>query len=232
MHIDTDPSGQTIEWVSTDTADTIAQVLHITEPQAAEAVMELPTVGAQLLSAMHRLGVPTALFGGTFALAMFGMQFLVTPDRFPVRVGDKVVQLSQLLSERAAIQSVQAQLLSQDARDTAVPTPVIQQVRALKGSAQPVSSAIYALDRTIARIGRTTASVTVDQLSCDGKTIRLSGTVEDKDGKAIESLASFVDALRERSDFASVSEPEYAQTLQGDGSAIASFSLLLTLRVH
>ncbi len=230
MLINPDSScGDTVQWVTTDTVDDIAQVLHADDAVADVAV--LPTVRSQLLAAMHRLGLSFSLFGSAFMLLMIGLQFLVTPDRFPVRIGQKVVRLSQLLSERASIQTVQAQLLSKrEVAEASVPIPITQKVRDLKKAALPIGRTVASVERVVEHIRQSSTSIHIESLAYDGKGLMLSGTIRDADARSIQVLASFVDALRLRSEIAAVSEPEYQQTASPDGGSTSSFVLHLTIR--
>lgn len=186
-----------------------------------------------LVPALAKLGMPVLIFGGTFLVIAVALSHLVSPDRFPVRVGDKVVRLVDLESEERALKAAQAELLA-DRQELLkdADTTVLHRVATLKSSMVSIGSVMMAVDdvRRSFRIG-SNDPIAIPSVSFDGTagTLTLGGTVHDMGGRSIQVLASFVDGLRKVSLIKSVSEPEYTSVTADDGSTTSPFTLTITL---
>ncbi|MFA5800317.1 MAG: hypothetical protein WC840_05170 [Candidatus Peribacteraceae bacterium] len=187
-----------------------------------------------LLPALGRLGVPLCVFGAVFLLATVLLTVLLTPDRFPVRLGDRIVRIRDLESEEKALVSRQAELLSaREKLGSESRSPVLHEVMKLKKDILPVGPALLSIDD----VRRSFASRDADPISLpqvevrgeEGK-ILLSGEARSDSGRSIQLLARFVDSLRASPLFQSVSEPEYKQVNAPDGTTVSPFSLTITLK--
>ena len=183
------------------------------------------------LPAFERLALPALIFGLLFFMATFGITMLLTPDRFPVRIGDRVVRLIDLETEQRALLVEKVELetnhdVSLDSR-----APVLRQLAMLKPRVTPVGAALLAIDDVRLRF----RTPTVDPISlprvfvASGTVIRIGGEVRDMGGSTMRTLASFVDGLRTIPFVLSVSEPEYSERKDADGTTVSPFVITLTL---
>lgn len=182
--------------------------------------------------ATRRMGLPLFIFGSIFFLISLALQSIVSPDRFPVRMGEKTVRLIELYEEEKRLRQQHAEITETRARILASSNaPVLLQVERLREGIFPIGVALLATEdmRRSFDIGDR-YPVSISHVDYEEGAIVIGGDVRDSDGRSIQILASFVDSLRTIPFFSSVSEPEYrADSLEGGGT-IAPFSLTLTLR--
>ncbi|MEQ1849598.1 MAG: hypothetical protein ABL890_03345 [Candidatus Peribacteraceae bacterium] len=186
-------------------------------PEAAVA----PTK-AGFLPVLERLGLPTFLFGIVFLLLTTGVTFLLTPDRFPVHVGGKVIRLADLAAEEQRLQDELDQLNQNreelvKSQDNA---PILSQVYARRAEMLPIGTTLLSVE-SLRSSFRTT---TIDPIAIPGVTfdsvtrsLVLRGRVTDPTGGSNHILASFVDGLRTLTTVSTVSEPEYIQEQTPEG---------------
>ena len=192
-----------------------------------------PTSSASvLLPALADLGISVLLFGVVFLSATAALVVLATPDRFPVRIGDRVVRLSDLESEQKALLSRKVDLQSRRSPATETRAPVLHQLSLLRSRVLPVGPMLLKIED----VRRSYASGTTDPISLletdvsgSGTIIRVTGEVKAPTGQSIRTLASFVDALRALPLVFSVSEPEYAEHPLSEDVVISPFSIMLSL---
>ncbi len=184
------------------------------------------------MPALARLGIPMLVFGVVFCASMVALQVLISPDRFPIRTGEKTVRLRDLSDERQMLLAKQQQLL-QDRADleSKTPTPVIEQIEAVMRAQPDIGAALGQID--LARQGFVLGAsdpvkIVSTSVRADG-TIILTGQTEDAGDRSMQVLAAFIDALRKSGGFAGVSEPEYMQTPQEGGGTISPFQISLTI---
>lgn len=187
-----------------------------------------------LLPAVARLGVPVGIFGGAFFVIAVILTMLFSPDRFPVRVGDKTVRLHELEAEEKTLIVTKADLMEERKKILAdSDAPVLHQVEKLRALTSPVGSALLSIEdvRRSFRIGNADP-ISLPGIAFSGETnaITLSGDVRDAGGRSMQILASFVDELRAIEAFESVSEPEYKSDPLPDGGTSSHFSLTLRFR--
>lgn len=187
-----------------------------------------------LLPAIARLGVPVGIFGATFFVIAVILTMLFSPDRFPVRVGDKTVRLHELEAEEKNLVIKKADLMEERKKILAdSDAPVLHQVEKLRALTSPVGSALLSIEdvRRSFRIGNADPiSLPGIAFSSETNAIILSGDVRDAGGRSMQILASFVDELRAVESFESVSEPEYKSEPLPDGGTSSHFSLTLRFR--
>lgn len=195
--------------------------------------MSSPAPQSALLAAVQRMAVPVLVFGTVFFGAMLLLRYLASPDRFPVRVGDKVVRLQDLAAEESALRERERALLAERASlDEQMPTPVLHQVATFHKDDVAIVHALNAVEQAragFALSGDNPVQVTRVWFARQERRLALAGKVADPAGRSMHVLASFVDALRSSRAFANVSEPEYTQQTQPDGIGISPFSLSLSL---
>ncbi len=183
--------------------------------------------------AIDLLAVPLCVFGVVFLAAIIGMTRLLTPDRFPARIGDKVVLLGNLTQEEQSLQVREQNLLTeQESLDGKVPTPVLNQLNALRAESKDAGSALVAVDdvrQSFALSGESPISVQRIWFNQTEKRLAIAGAVRDPSGRSMQILASFVDNLRSSGTFERVSEPEYVQQADIDGVSLSPFSISLFL---
>ncbi len=186
------------------------------------------------LSAVRRLGMPFLIFGATFLLLVIGITYLITPDRFPVYVGDKAVRLSDLEQEEATLQAKKAALQEKSrALDSNNKAPVLQRIADVQKNIVPVGRVLVHIEEV--RAGFTTSSSDpislprVDIHGTDGS-ITLGGTVMDPGGRSMQILASFVDGIRAIPMVETVTEPEYISRPRKEGGTESPFVVTLKLR--
>lgn len=204
-----------------------------TEPKPAEKTVDTKD-GAVLVPAIARLGLPVGIFGATFFLIALSLTMLFSPDRFPVRVGDKTVRLHELESEEKGLQNKKAELTEERRRILAdSDAPVLHQVERLRSEMSPVGSAMLSVED----VRRSFRSPSADPISLPGvffdgtaNALVLDGEIRDTGGRSMQLLATFVDELRAIPDFVSVSEPEYTSEPLPGGGSLSKFTL--TLRFH
>jgi hypothetical protein len=198
--------------------------------------MSLQQSQSALSAAVIRMAVPVLVFGTVFFVAMLGLQYLASPDRFPVRVGDKVIKLQDLSNEEATLREREQVLLQERAKmDADMPTPVLHQVATLRSDDVAIVRALNAVEQAragFAMSGDNPVRVSRVWFSRGERRLAIAGQVADPAGRSVHLLASFVDALRSSKSFASVSEPEYTQQTQSDGIVTSPFSLSLSLPVR
>lgn|GEM_PF-1513805 len=187
-----------------------------------------------LLPAVARLGVPVGIFGATFFLIAVILTMLFSPDRFPVRVGDKTVRLHELEAEEKNLIVKKADLMEERKKILAdSDAPVLHQVEKLRALTSPVGSALLRIEdvRRGFRINNADPiSLPGIAFSSEMNAISLSGDVRDAGGRSMQILASFVDELRAIESFESVSEPEYTSKPLPDGGTLSQFTLTLRFR--
>lgn len=185
-----------------------------------------------LLGVMERLGLPVFLFGFLFLILTTALTFVLTPDRFPVRIGDRVVRLIDLKDEQKKLLSEKANLT---AKEIAVPdsrAPVLRQLALLKPRVTSVGTVLLAIDDVRLRFKTDTVDpVSLPQITVNGSgtVITLGGVVKDSGASTMRTLASFVDGLRSIPSVLSVSEPEYTEKKDTDGVSLSPFSIVITL---
>ena len=204
-----------------------------TEPKQVDNVASLAS-DPVLIPAISRLGVPVGIFGVTFLLIALMLTLLFSPDRFPVRVGDKTVRLYELEDEERSLKMQQVHLLEARQKILAdTDAPVLQQVAKLRSLMLPVGSAMLSIEevRRSFRVG-TSDPIALPGVSFDASSyaLVLDGQVRDTGGRSMQILASFVDELRDIPVFDSVSEPEYSSDPLADGGTLSHFTI--TLRFH
>lgn len=175
-----------------------------------------------LLPALERLGLPLFLFGAVFLVLTIGMIKLLSPDRFPVHIGGKVLRLTDLAAEQvrlkdefnALTQTRQELIASQDL------APVLKQVHDRKAEMLPIGSVLLQVET----LRSSFATSSIDPIALPGiqydgagKTLTLTGFVTDPAGGSNHILASFVDGLRSLPRISSVTEPEYVQVTSEAG---------------
>lgn len=193
-----------------------------------------------LLPAVARLGVPVLLFGTVFLLLSFALTFLVSPDRFPVRMGDKVVRLSDLQTEEYSLKTRQAELLDERAKNLKdADAPVLTQVTKLRSEFDAVGPLLLEVEKTRKSFAvGDNDPIRMPKVEYDAPTHRLTlgGDVTDPSGRSVSILSSFVDALRKLpmlqtdSGRTAVSDPsEYVQSSASGGGTVSPFSIVITL---
>ena len=191
-----------------------------------------------LLPAFERLGFPILLFGIVFFFVTLLVTLVLTPDRFPVRIGDRVVRLIDLEQEQKKLLVEKVDL--EGKRDSSIDTraPVLHQLGVLRSRIVPVGTVLLAIDDVRLRFKTARVDpISLPQISvspsspssASGVTIKIGGEVRDGGGKTMQTLASFVDGLRAIPSVLSVSEPEYAEKTDPDGTTVSPFSISLTL---
>lgn len=181
-----------------------------------------------LLPAIARLGLPMLIFGVVFVILAWVLTILVSPDRFPVRVGESIVRLADLQSEERRLKSKHAELTDERRKILEnVDAPVLRQVEERRAGTIAVGSVLQAVNdvRAAFKLGASDP-IAIPGVYFDAAQRRLtiSGTVTDPGGRSIQILASFVDGLRKIPGVAGVSEPEY-----GAQESVSPFSITLTL---
>ncbi len=187
-----------------------------------------------LVSTAAKLGVPIGVFGVTFFLIALALTIVFSPDRFPVRVGDKTVRLYELESEEKNLKVRHADLLEERQKILAnADAPVLAQIGKLRTLTTPVGSAMLRVDdvrrsfRTPSHDPISLPGVTFD---AEARTLTLTGDVRDPGGRSMQILASFIDELREIAIVESVSEPEYTSEPLPLGGTLSHFSVTLRFR--
>jgi hypothetical protein len=187
---------------------------------------------SSVAAAVDRMAVPVLVFGMVFALAMGALTYLASPDRFPVRIGDKVVKVQDLADEERALKEREAKLLqARKELDALVPTPVLQEIEGLRAGNTDVGHAFKAVEaarKSFSLADDSPVTVTRTWYSRAEGRLAIGGEVRDPAGRSMHILASFVDNLRESGVFEKVSEPEYVQT-EADGVVTSPFAISLTL---
>ncbi len=186
-----------------------------------------------LLPAIERLGLPVFLFGVIFLLATLALTIILTPDRFPVRLGDRVVRLTDLESEQRSLLSQKADLEAAPSPIAESRAPVLHQLKALRSTIAPTGVAMLLVENA----RRSFTTVLADPIvfssfsvGGSGSHIRLSGDVTDDGGRSMQILASFVDGLRAIPVVDTVTEPEYSQRKNDEGHTVSPFIITLTLK--
>ena len=173
------------------------------------------------------------MFGIVFMTSTVVITQLITPDRFPVRIGDRVVRLVDLEAEQKQLLSAKADLLTKPSPFTQSRAPVLHQLIFLRGSVTPMGQAFLAIDdiRVSFRTGDSDPiSIPEMEARGSGGLILLGGETRDAGGRSMQILASFVDGLRAIPLVASVSEPEYQKKKNADGTESTPFAVTVTLR--
>ncbi len=196
-----------------------------------------PKIAAQpvLLPAFARLGIPMLVFGCVFLLSMTVMRVLLTPDRFPVRIGEKVVRFRELSDERQALTDKERALLAQQSElEAQTPSPVVAQVLSIMKDRPAIGSALMQIENARANFSLGSVEpvhIFSTSVKASGGTIILIGEARDVGDRSMQILAAFVDALRKAGSFSAVSEPEYVQSRHADGGTFSPFTISLTI-VH
>lgn len=200
--------------------------MNDTHPPKASA----PLQTGVLLPAIARLGFPLFVFSVMLLGATLGLRLLLTPDRFPVRIGDRVVRLADLEAEQEALLLRKADLLNRHTGITESRAPVLNQLRQLSRQIPPIGRVLPAIEdvRTSFAAGGTDP-VSIAQITIDRSQARivLTGDVKNAGDRSIQMLASFVDGLRAIP--LSVSEPEYVQRQNPDGTTSSPFLITVSL---
>lgn len=192
-----------------------------------------------LLPAVARIGVSMLIFGTLFLILSFGLTYLVSPDRFPVHVGDSIVRLSALQQEELALQKRHAALLDERAALLQnSDAPVLIQVAALRTSIDDIGALLLEVDG-VRRIFQTDSSdpISIPEVTYDGDThvLTLGGTVTDPSGRSVSILSRFVDALRDIPRLQSTEKqrvsdpPSYTQEALPNSGSVSTFVLRITL---
>lgn len=185
-------------------------------------------------TAIEKLALPVFLFGVVFLFATIVLTILLTPDRFPVRIGDRSVRLIDLEEEQRKLLLEKAELQSTRVSESDSKAPVLRQLLLLRKHVLPVGTVLLAIDTARARFKTDTVDpISLPQITvgASGSTIAMTGEVRDMAGSTIKTLAAYVDRLRAIPSVASVSEPEYVALKDADGTNVSPFSIILTL-VH
>ena len=186
-----------------------------------------------LLPAIERLGIPVFLFGVIFLLATVALTQILTPDRFPVRIGDKVVRIADLESEQKRLMNQKADLTSRPSTVTESRAPVLHQLAVLRGQVRPVGQTLMNIETVRASFKAGDADpIAIPQMDAEGSggRLRLGGEVKDVGGRSMQILASFVDGLRAIPTVETVTEPEYSQHKDPAGITVSPFSVTVTLK--
>ncbi len=174
------------------------------------------------------LAMPFLLFSTVFLLGCIAMLLILTPGRFPVQAGDKLVQFSDITAERDGLKAEHTDLLSEANRVASItPTPVLNLIHG-QGVMTNIHSAraMSAIETAVLNFSSVgTRSVIVEFVHMDAKSISLSGKVYDNEGRSVQLLASFVDRIRDSKLFTSVSEPEYKQLRDSNGAPYSPFAI-------
>jgi hypothetical protein len=197
-----------------------------TEPKTAPQ-----TDAAVLLPALSKLGVPVGIFGAAFFVIAVVITLLFSPDRFPVRAGDKTVRLYDLESEERALKSRKAELLEtrQKILGSSEAT-ILRQVEKLRADITPVGTVLLGIETVRASFKAAgNDPISIPQVNFDGTHLTIGGEVRDSSGRSMQVLASFVDELRALGAVTSVSEPEYKTNTLPDGTTVSPFTITLTL---
>lgn len=202
------------------------------EPKPAEKTHEASDASV-LVPALARLGLSVGVFGATFFVIAIVLTMLFSPDRFPVRVGEKTVRLHELEAEEKRLIAEKADLLEERKKILAdTDAPVLHQVQKLRALMPPVGSALLRIEE----VRRSFAVGSHDPISLpqisfreQDAAVRISGEVRDVNNASMQILASFVDELRALPSIESVSEPEYTSEPLPEGGTLSRFSITLRL---
>lgn len=202
--------------------------MNDTHPPKASA----PLQTGVLLPAIARLGLPLFVFSVMLLSATLGLRLLLTPDRFPVRIGDRVVRLADLEAEQEVLLLRKADLLNRHTGITESRAPVLNQLRQLSHQIPPIGRALLAIEdvRTSFAAGGIDP-VSIAQITIDGSQAKivLTGAVKNVGDRSTQMLALFVDGLRAIALPLSVSEPEYVQQQNPDGTTSSPFLITVSL---
>jgi len=206
----------------------------------ASSVADEPSAEGVLLPVLERLGLPVLIFGTVFLLLSLLLTFIVSPDRFPVRMGDKIVRLSDLQAEEYSLKVLQAELLQKrenmlkDSR-----TPILEQVQKLRAGFDSIGQVLLDIEdvRKSFSLGEIDP-ISLPIMTFDGEKhqLTLGGEVTDPHGRSVSILSSFVDGLRKlpilqtASGRTPVSDPpEYKALPRDDGGTVSPFTIVITL---
>ncbi len=201
--------------------------------KSTETVQDDSTPGRVLLAAIERLSLPAFLFGVVFLCTMMIVTFILTPDRFPVRIGDRVVRLIDLEAEQGKLLLEKADLQAKEIDIVGTKTPALYLLASVRPKIVPVGTVLLAIEHVRTRFKTETVDpISFPQISVGGSgtVIKVGGAVRDMGGSTMRTLASFVDQLRAIPMVESVSEPEYSERKDGDGTSISPFSLTIILQ--
>lgn len=193
-----------------------------------------PPAARGIKTAIENLAVPLFVFGIVFLLSAITLTFLLSPGRFPVKVGSSIVRLRDIAAEKQSLLFAQESLLKQRSLiDAQLATPVLSRVKLLRPQIKRVGSALQSIEAI--RLSFTVhdwSLVTIAELSYAdaSEQITLLGSVADQSDRTATILASFVDSLRQSGQFRSVSEPEYQRVATKDGMNTTPFHLILHLK--
>lgn len=174
------------------------------------------------------------IFGAVFCLMSVALTYVVSPDRFPVKVGENTVRLKDLEDEERRLKAAYAELTEARARLLqSADAPVLRQVETLRSMVVPIGSVLLGIEDV--RRGFRIADadpVALSTVRYDGerRSVAIGGDVRDTAGRSMQILASFVDGLRSLPSVASVSEPEYRATPLTGGGTSSPFAVTLILR--
>ncbi len=202
-------------------------------PQTSDGKSHHPGVVMRPFSLfMTRLGVPVFLFGITFLSIVIGVRLILSPGRFPVRLGAKIVRIADLEAEKSLLQSRKQELLSvQEDMRKRVAGRVLQQVQTLRESFVKLPDALSSIEAL--RKNFTTESVFIEFSSFsvldDGSTLRIQGSVRDAYEHSLQSLTAFTDAIRALPYIRSFVEPEYILEPLPGGGTRSPFTLVIQL---
>lgn len=203
-------------------------------PKTATLFPLVPQGESVLLPAIARLGISILIFGAVFCLMSIGLTSVVSPDRFPVKVGENTVRVADLEEEERRLKVKYAELI--EARVTLLnnsDAPVLRQVEALRSGVSPVGSVLLGIEdvrRSFRVADADPIAIPTVNFSFERRTVTLGGEVQDAAGRSMQILASFVDGLRAIPSVASVSEPEYRMTTLQDGGTSSPFTITVGLR--
>ncbi len=175
------------------------------------------------------LRVPFFLFAFTLFIGSVLLLIVLTPSRFPVQTGERMVRFGDVTAERDALRAEQAKLLDEQSRIASLtPTPTLNLIHGSRAfAAQQVATATAEFSDIAATFD---TALQIDFLRVHASALSVSGMIRSDQGRSIALLASFVDRLRESPFFTSVSEPEYRQTRTQDGHLVAPFAINITLK--
>lgn len=177
------------------------------------------------------LAVPALVFSATLLVGAILLLVILTPGRFPVQSGTKLLHFSDLTSERDALRAEHEKLLAEENRVTSLtPTPMLNRIFSIRTEhGAGALRAIGAFEEVVQsfEVSKSNA-VSIDFLHATLTSLSVSGNVRDNQGRSTQLLASFIDRLRESGSFTSVSEPEYQQTRGQDGSFVSPFAINTT----
>lgn len=182
-----------------------------------------------LRQALHRLSVPTLLFGTVVLLASMTLSCVLTPDRFPVQVAGTVLRIGDLAQERRLLLEQQALLIDERRefrrRDDA---PTLGMIRRLRRERPAVGTTWQHVLLALAEASAGGTRWSQDGVAYHQGVLQIEGDVRDLGGRSIQALAGIVDILRIVPGVRAVREPTYTTEPDPDGGSRSPATLHLT----